>query len=128
MMDVRPLRSNADYEWALREVEPYFRNVPAPNSPEADRFDVLSALLEKYESENFATPDSDPIEILNFAMESMGRTQSDLAKILGSASRASEVLNRKRKLTLDMIRTISAEWKIPIDCLTDDYELAHEHA
>ncbi len=128
MMDVRPLRTNADYEWALREVEPYFRNVPAPNLPEADRFDVLSDLLEKYESENFVTPDSDPIEILNFAMESMGRTQSDLARLLNSSSRASELLNRKRKLTLDMIRTISAEWKIPVDCLTDDYELAHEHA
>jgi HTH-type transcriptional regulator/antitoxin HigA len=128
MMNVKPLRTDADYEWALKEVEPYFRKVPAPGSAAADRFDVLSILLEKYERENFATPDSSPIEILNFAMESMGRTQSDLARLLGSASRASEVLNRKRKLTLDMIRTISEAWKIPVECLTDDYELARERA
>lgn len=128
MMDVKPLRSDADYAWALQEVEAYFRNVPAPGSAAADRFDVLSVLLENYESENFSTPHSTPIEILNFAMESMGRAQSDLARLLNSPSRASEVLNRKRKLTLEMIRTISEEWKIPIDCLTDDYELVREPA
>jgi HTH-type transcriptional regulator/antitoxin HigA len=59
-------------------------------------------------------------------MESMGRTQSDLAKLLNSSPRASEVLNRKRQLTLDMIRTISENWKIPIEALTDDYELRRE--
>jgi HTH-type transcriptional regulator/antitoxin HigA len=68
-------------------------------------------------------PDVDPVKVLWFAIESMGKSQSDLARILGSRTRASEILNRRRKLTLDMIRKINAEWKIPIDALTDEYEL-----
>ena len=126
MKNIKPLRTKADYEWALQEVESYFKDTPAAGSEDGDRFDVLSALLEQYEDENFKIPDADPIEILHFAMESMGRTQSDLAKLLNSSPRASEVLNRKRQLTLDMIRTISENWKIPIEALTDDYELRRE--
>jgi HTH-type transcriptional regulator / antitoxin HigA len=128
MKNIKPLHTHADYEWALEEVESYFKNTPAAGSEDADRFDVLSALLEQYEDENFEIPDADPIEVLHFAMESMGRTQSDLAKLLNSSPRASEVLNRRRKLTLDMIRTISENWKIPIEALTDDYELMREYA
>src|SRR5260221_8138408 len=122
-MNIKPLRTLADYEWALKEIEAYFKNVPIPGTDDADRFDVLSVLIEKFEGTNFPVPRVDPVEVLEFAIESMGKTQSELATILGSTSRASEVLNRRRKLTLDMIRKISAEWKIPIYALTDDYEL-----
>jgi HTH-type transcriptional regulator/antitoxin HigA len=73
-------------------------------------------------------PDADPVEVLEFAIESMGKTQTELATILGSTSRASEILNRRRKLTLDMIRKINTEWKIPIDALTDDYPLKRAYA
>lgn len=128
MMDVRPLHTEADYEWALREVERYFDDPPEPGTPEADRFDVLSVLIEKYEDSHHGMPDADPIAVLHFAIDSMGRSQADLARIIGSRARASEVLNRKRRLTLDMIRAISAEWKLPIDTLTGPYELAREHA
>jgi HTH-type transcriptional regulator / antitoxin HigA len=128
MMDVRPLRTEADYEWALKEVEPYFDNPPQPGTAEADRFDVLSTLIEKYEDAQFAIPRADPVDVLHFAIETMGRSQADLARIIGSRPRASEILSRKRPLTLDMIRAISAEWKLPIETLTGAYELARERA
>src|SRR5262245_24402338 len=107
MMDVRPLHTKRDYDWALAEVERYFDHQPAPGSNEGDRFEVLSTLIKEYEDNNFEIPQADPIEVLHFAIESMGRSQSDLADLLGSRSRASEVLNKNRRLTLDMIRTIS---------------------
>ena len=128
MKEIKPLHTLADYEWAIKEIEPYFKSVPVPGTEAADRFDVLSALIEKFEDANFPVPDVDPVEVLEFAIESMGRSQSDLARILGSSSRASEILHRRRKLTLDMIRKINAEWKIPIDALTDDYELERARA
>lgn len=128
MMDVRALRTEADYEWALREVETYFDNPPEPRTEDADRFDVISALIEKYEDSQYDIPSADPIDVLHFAIETMGRSQADLARIIGSRPRASEILNRKRRLTLDMIRAISAEWKLPIETLTSAYELARDHA
>ncbi|WP_315838703.1 XRE family transcriptional regulator [Bradyrhizobium prioriisuperbiae] len=124
MKNIRPLRTPADHQWALKEVERYFKKPPAPGSEEGDRFDVLSALIEHYENEHVAIPAADPIDVLHFALDSMDKTQADLARILGSASRASEILNRKRRLTLDMIRRISEDWNLPIESLTGDYELA----
>ena len=73
-------------------------------------------------------PGTDPISMLNFAMEDMGRSQKELADLLGSAPRASEILNRKRPLTLEMIRTISEAWHIPISALTGAYALTREYA
>jgi HTH-type transcriptional regulator / antitoxin HigA len=127
MMDVRALHTDADYEWALKEIERYFDNPPEPGTPDADRFDVLSALIEKYEDSEYEIPAADPIDVLHFAMDNMGRSQADLGRIVGSP-RASEILHRKRRLTLDMIRAISAEWKLPIETLTGAYELAKEYA
>jgi HTH-type transcriptional regulator/antitoxin HigA len=128
MMDIRALHTEADYEWALKEVERYFDNPPEPGTDEADRFDVLSALIEKYEDGQYAIRAADPIDVLHFAIESMDRSQADLARIVGSRARASEILHRKRRLTLHMIRAISAEWKLPIETLTSAYELAREYA
>ncbi len=128
MKNIRPLHTPADYEWAVKEIEPYFKDVPVPGTDAADRFDVLSVLIEKFEDTSFPVPHVDPVEVLEFAIESTGKTQTELATILGSTSRASEILNRRRKLTLDMIRKINAEWKIPIDALTDDYELERAYA
>jgi HTH-type transcriptional regulator/antitoxin HigA len=128
MMDVRALHTDADYEWALKEIERYFDNPPEPGTADADRFDVLSALIEKYEDSEYDIPAADPIDVLHFAIDNMGRSQADLARIIGSRARASEILNRKRRLTLDMMRAISAEWKLPIETLTSNYELAKEYA
>ena len=128
IMDVRALHTEADYEWALDQIERYFDDQPTPGTPEGDRFDVLAALIKHYEDENHALPEADPIDVLHFAIDNMGRSQADLARILGSRSRASEILNRKRPLTLDHIRAISAEWHLPIETLTGAYQLAREYA
>lgn len=125
MMDVRAIRTEADYEWALKEIEQYFDNVPASNTPESNRFDVLSDLIAKYEADRFAIPNADPVEVLEFAMESIGKTQADLGRLITRA-RASEIMNRKRRLTMDMVRTISAEWHIPAGALIGYYKLDGE--
>ena len=123
MMDVRPLHTEQDYEWALREVARYFETQSAPGTAEGDRFEVLSTLLKAYGDTHIEMPRVDPIDVLHFAIESMGKTQTDLAKLIGR-NRASEILNRVRPLTLDMIRAISREWNIPVESLTAPYELA----
>ncbi len=125
MMDVRAIHTDADYEWALKEVEQYFDNVPASGTPEADRFDVLSTLIEKYEAKNFEIPNADPIEVLEFAMESLGKTQAELGHLI-TRSRATEVMKRRRRLSLQMIRIISEAWHIPAGALIGDYEIEGE--
>jgi HTH-type transcriptional regulator / antitoxin HigA len=125
-MNVRAIHTDADYEWALKEVEKYFDKVPAPGTPEADRFDVLSALIERYEARQFDIPDADPVDVLQFAMESMGKTQAELGHLI-TRSRATEIMNRKRHLTLPMIRIISEAWHIPIAALARPYKTDEDH-
>jgi HTH-type transcriptional regulator/antitoxin HigA len=127
MMDVRPLHDEQDYDWAIGEVSRYFEAEPSPGTPDGDRFEVLSSLIKEYEDHHFATTRGDPVDVLRFAIESMGRSQAELAALIGR-NRASEILNRIRPLTLEMIRTISREWSIPIDALTAHYELARASA
>lgn len=127
MMDIRALHNEADYEWALKEVERYFENQPTPGTADGDRFDVLAALLKEYEDRHHEIPDADPVDVLHYAINEMGHTQAELADLIGR-SRASEILNRKRPLTLEMIRTISHAWSLPIETLTGPYELVREYA
>jgi HTH-type transcriptional regulator/antitoxin HigA len=107
MDDIRPIRTEADYEWALAEIARYFDDQPEPGSPEADRFDVLATLIEAYENRHYPISTPDPVAAIAGHMEMRGLDQSDLAKVLGSRSRASEVLNRKRHLTLDMVHRLN---------------------
>jgi HTH-type transcriptional regulator/antitoxin HigA len=126
-MDVKPLHNEQDYDWAIREVTRYFENEPEIGTAEGDRFEVLSTLIKAYEDKHFASLHGDPVDVLHFAIESMGKSQAELANLIGR-NRASEILNRIRPLTLEMIRTISKEWNIPIDALTPQYELARAYA
>jgi HTH-type transcriptional regulator/antitoxin HigA len=126
-MDVKPIHNEQDYDWAIREVTPYFEVEPEPGTPEGDRFEVLSTLIKEYEDKSFAVHHGDPVDVLHFAIESMGRSQTELADLIGR-NRASEILNRVRPLTLDMIRTISREWSIPIEALAAPYDLARASA
>jgi HTH-type transcriptional regulator / antitoxin HigA len=123
MMDVRPIRTDEDLAWAIREIEQYFDELPEPGSPEADRFDVLTALINAYENDHHPIPETDPIDMLHFAIESMGRSQKELSELLGSRSRASEVLARKRPLTVEMVHKISKAWHLPAEALVQPYEL-----
>jgi len=127
MMDVRPLHNEQDYDWAIREVTRYFDSEPVPGTADGDRFEVLSTLIKEYEDKHFATPHGDPVDVLNFAIESLGKSQAELAHLIGR-NRASEILNRVRPITLDMIRTISKEWNIPVEALTPQYDLARAFA
>jgi HTH-type transcriptional regulator / antitoxin HigA len=123
MMDVKPLHNEQDYDWAIREVSRYFEAEPVPGTADGDRFEVLSTLIKEYEDKHFATRHSDPVDVLHFAIESMGKSQAQLANLIGR-NRASEILNRIRPLTLEMIHIISKEWNIPIGALTAQYKLA----
>ena len=125
-MEIRAIRSEADYDWALSEIEPYFDSEPARGTPEAERFDVLAALIEAYEMREHPVEAPDPIEAIRSVMADRHLGQSDLATLLGSRSRASEILARKRRLSVEAIRRISSEWGLPADVLVRPYELASE--
>jgi HTH-type transcriptional regulator / antitoxin HigA len=112
-MDIRPIRSEADYDWALTEIEPYFIDQPALHSAEADRFDILAALIAAYENEQWPIEVPDPIAAIEHWMELYGYSQADLATVVGSRSRASELLRRKRALTLTMAQQLHNQWDIP---------------
>ena len=127
MMDVKPLHNEQDYDWAIREVTRYFEAEPVPGTADGDRFEVLSTLIKEYEDRHFTTLRGDPVDVLHFAIESMGKSQAELSALIGR-NRASEILNRVRPLTLEMIRTISKEWNIPVGALTAPYELARAYA
>ncbi|KAB8125385.1 helix-turn-helix domain-containing protein [Komagataeibacter medellinensis] len=116
-MDIRPIRDDADYEWALKEIKQYFDNEPARGTPEADRFDVLSALIGAYEGRVYPMPASSPADVLRFYMDQNGLTQADLARVIGSRSRASEIMSGSRSLSLAMIAAIRNAWRIPADLL-----------
>ncbi|MDX1401132.1 MAG: transcriptional regulator [Kiloniellales bacterium] len=114
-MDIRPIKTKADYENALARVEELMDAMP--DTPEGDELDVLATLVEKYEDENFPIEAPDPIEAIKFRMEQGGFRQGDLANVLGLRSRASEILSGKRRLTLEMIRRLHDQWHIPVEVL-----------
>jgi HTH-type transcriptional regulator/antitoxin HigA len=118
-MNVKPLRTNKDYQAALLRLDKIFDS--KPGTPEGDELEILGILIEKYESEHYPIDFPDPIEAIKFRMEQIGYNQTDLANVIGFKSRVSEVLNKKRKLSLDMIRKISDALKIPTEVLIQEY-------
>ncbi|WPO39192.1 helix-turn-helix domain-containing protein [Tardiphaga sp. 42S5] len=115
-MDIRPIRNDDDHMAALREIERLWG--AATGTDDGDKLDVLATLVEKYEETRWPSVDaSDPVDLLNYAIDELGHTQAELAELLGSRSRASELLNRRRLLTVEMIHKISEAWKIPADLL-----------
>lgn len=120
-MTIKPIKTKKDYKSALERLEKIFD--AKKGSTEGDELEVLSILIEKYEDEHFPIGFPDPIEAIKFRMEQLGYNQTDLAKVVGLKSRASEILSRKRKLTLDMIRLIHDNLKIPTEVLIQTYKL-----
>lgn len=118
-MDIKPIKTGKDYEKALERLEVIFD--AKPNSPEGDELEILSLLIDKYEKETFPIDAPDPIEAIKFRMEQLGMKQKDLAKTIGFNSRVSEILNKKRKLTLVMIRKLHEQLNIPTNILIQDY-------
>jgi HTH-type transcriptional regulator / antitoxin HigA len=119
-MELRPIRTETDYQEALREIELLFN--AAPNTPEYDRLDVLSTLVEAYENKHIAIAIPDPIEAIYYYMETHGWSRRDLESCLGSRARVSEILSRKRSLTLEMIRKLNQELGIPAEILIQPYK------
>ena len=122
-MEIHPIRNEEDHAAALREIERLWG--AAAGTEAGDKLDILATLVEKYEDSRWSNIDaSDPIDLLNYAIEELGHSQAELAELLGSRSRASELLNRRRPLTVEMIYKISESWKIPADLLVRPVRVA----
>ena len=111
-MDIRPVETDADYEWALAEIERYFVDEPARGTPEADRFSVLAALIAAYEARYWPIEAPDLIDGLQELMRQRSLTQSDLADLIGKA-RASEILSGKRSVSMKQAAKLYREWQVP---------------
>jgi HTH-type transcriptional regulator/antitoxin HigA len=123
-MDLRPIRTDQDHRQALAQVEKLWG--AREGTPDGDRLDVLVTLIEAYEERRWPFKTRrrfDPVDVLRYAIDELGHTQTELAEILGSRPRASEVLARRRPLTLEMIQKITAHWRIPADLLVQPYRL-----
>ncbi len=120
-MEIKPVRTEADYEAALKRIDLLMD--ADPDTPEGEQLEVLVTLVEAYEAEHYALGLPDPIEAIEFHMERLGLTRRDLEPLIGSRARVSEVLNRKRPLTLRMIRNLTNRLGIPAKVLVQVYDL-----
>jgi HTH-type transcriptional regulator / antitoxin HigA len=118
-MNLKPIKTKKDYQQALERLEVIFD--AKKETKEGDELEILGILIDQYENEHFPIGLPDPIEAIKFRMEQLGYTQTDLAKIVGLKSRASEILSKKRKLSLDMIRQLHDKLNIPTDVLIQAY-------
>ncbi|HEY3354971.1 MAG TPA: helix-turn-helix domain-containing protein [Polyangia bacterium] len=112
---IKPIRTEAQHRAALATIERLWD--AQPGTPDHDRMEVLATLVDAYEREHHPIPPPDPIAAIQFRMEQLGLRRKDLERLLGSRARVSEVLNRRRRLTLAMIRRLHAELGIPADVL-----------
>ena len=123
-MQIRPIRNEEDHRAALAEIDAGWG--AAEGTAQGDRLEMLVALVESYKARRWPSESDvkfDPIDVLNLAIEELGHSQSELAELLESRSRASEILSRRRALTIDMIHRIGQAWKIPADLLARPYKV-----
>lgn len=118
-MTIKPIKTKKDYQEALKRLEVIFD--ASKGSMEGDELEILGILIDNYENKHFPIGFPDPVEAIKFRMEQLGYNQNDLANVIGLKSRASEILNRKRKLSLDMIRVLHDKLHIPTDILVQAY-------
>ena len=120
-MNINPIKTKKDYNEALARIEQLMD--AKKNTADADELDILATLVEAYEEKHFPIESPDPIAAIEHCMEALGFTRKDLEPLLGSKSRVSEVLNKKRKLSMDMVRNLNEKMGIPAQALIKDYEL-----
>jgi len=120
-MNIKPIKSEEDYISTLNQIERLMN--AKPNTPQMDKLEVLTTLVEVYEAQHYVIDTPNPIEAIKFRMEQEGLKQKDLINIVGSKSRVSEILNKKRKLTIEMIRNLHKKLHIPIESLFLDYKI-----
>lgn len=125
-MKIKPIKSDADYDAALEEIERLFDAKPGTTA--ADRLEVLTTLTEAYEEKRYAIPLPDPIEAILYHMESRGLSRRDLEPLVGSRARVSEILNRKRPLTMEMVRKLHKELGISAEVLIQPYRTLKDAA
>lgn len=118
-MKIAPIRNEKDYQNALKRLELIFD--AKKGTEQGDELEILSILIDRYENENYPIGLQDPIEAIKFRMEQLGMKQKDLAEVVGFKSRVSEILSKKRKLTLDMIRKLNTTLHIPTEVLVQEY-------
>jgi HTH-type transcriptional regulator/antitoxin HigA len=121
-MDIKPIRTESDYERALQEIERLWE--AEPGSSDGDKLDVLTTLVEAYEEKQYPILPPDPVEAILHFMESQGLSRRDLEPYIGTRARVAEILNRKRPLTLTMIRQLQNGLGISAEILVQPYELA----
>lgn len=114
-MEIRPIKTEQDYNSAIKRIEELWG--AKKDTPKGDELDLLVTLVEFYEMKHYPIAPPDPIDAIKFRMEQMGMTKDDMVKYLGSQSRVSEILNRKRKLTLKMVKSLYKGLKIPAEIL-----------
>jgi HTH-type transcriptional regulator/antitoxin HigA len=119
-MNIKPIKTQENYNTTLSQIESLMD--AKPNTPQMDELEVLTTLVESYEEQHYAIDAPDPIEAIKFRMEQEGLKQKDLVSIVGSKSRVSEILNKKRKLTIEMIRNLHKQLHIPVESLFLDYK------
>ncbi len=120
-MNIKPIKTQKDYDNTLERVDKLMN--AEPNTQEFDELDILVTLVEAYEEIHYKIEAPDPVAAIKFRMEQDSLKQKDLIPIIGSKSRVSEILNKKRKLTIEMIRSLHNNLKIPFDSLFKDYQL-----
>ncbi len=125
-MEIKPIKTKKDYEAALREIDRLF--AAGPGTREGDRLEVLATLVETYEEKHQRISPPNPINAIRYYMGSRGLTRSDMEQYLGSRARVSEVLNRKRALTMEMIRNLHKGLGIPAEVLIQPYRIVKEAA
>jgi HTH-type transcriptional regulator/antitoxin HigA len=125
MMNIKPIHSEADYLESLARVDALMD--AKPGTPEGDELDILVTLVQAYEESHFPIDAPDPVEFIKNVMDFLGLDQAEFARLLKSRPRASEILNRRRQLTLGQIRQIASAWKVPADPLIRKYELANRN-
>ena len=122
---IRPIKNKKHYKEYLKEAYQLMQTDLESNSPNSDRLELLSILIEKYEKENYGIDLPHPIEAILFRLDQLNMKKSELTKILGTRSRTSEILSGKRKLSLSMIRKLNAELNIPAEVLIRDYQMSN---
>lgn len=122
MMELRPIKTEADYQAALTEIELLFD--AELNSPECDYLDILATLVEDYEKEHYCIEPPDPIEAISYYLETKGLSEKDLQRSLGNQGDAVEILNHKQALNLELIRALHQDLGISADILIQPYSLA----
>ena len=117
-MTIRPIHSEEDYDAALKRIDEIWG--AKHGTPKGDELEILFALVEAYDKEHYPIPPPTPIQAIKFQMDQMGLTRSDLARMLGSKSRVSEILSGKRKLTVRMMKILHRELGVPAETLLAD--------